>query len=143
MGRWYWIASVQTGKSFRITRQTNHKYTKYKKSRVYICKKRSCKCKGNRCQVCFSVSETETFTSTVTHTLYEINHSFNCNDKSLTYLLTGKTCLTHYVGRTTDCFRHRWNNYKSNDRKYVRSEVCLQEHLFEHFNSNGYKFHPL
>ena len=53
----------------------------------------SCKCKGNRCQVCLNVSETETFTSTVTHTLYKINHSFDCNDKCLIYLLTCKTCL--------------------------------------------------
>ena len=31
----------------------------------------SCKCKGNRCQVCLNVSETETFTSTVTHISYK------------------------------------------------------------------------
>ena len=30
----------------------------------------SCKCKGSRCQVCLNVSETETFTITVTHTSY-------------------------------------------------------------------------
>ena len=33
----------------------------------------SCKCKGNRCQVYLNISETETFTSTVTHTSYKIN----------------------------------------------------------------------
>ena len=93
----------------------------------------SCKWKGNRCQECLNISETETFTSTVTHTSYKINHSFDCNDKCLTYLLTSKTCLKQYVGSTTGCFRYRWNNYKCNDRKYARSEACLQEHLFEHF----------
>ena len=98
----------------------------------------SCKCKGNRCKVCLNVSETELFTSTVTHTLYKINHSFDCNDKCLIYLLTCKTCLKHYVGSTTDCFRYRWNNYKRNDRKHSRDEACLQEHLFEHFNSKGH-----
>ena len=98
----------------------------------------SCKCKGNRCQVCLNVSETETFTSTVTHTSYKINHSFDCNDKCLIYLLTCKTCLKQYVGSTTDCFRYRWNNYKCNDRKYARGEACFQEHLFEHFNSEGH-----
>ena len=38
-------------------------------------------------------------------------------------------------------FRHRWNNYKSNDRKFQRSEPCMQEHLFWHFSSpdhNGF-----
>ena len=101
----------------------------------------SCKCKGNRCQVCLNVSETETFTSTMIHTSYKINHSFDCNDKCLIYLLTCKICLKQYVGSTTDCFRYRWNNYKCNDRKYARGDACSQEHLFEHFNSeehNGF-----
>ena len=94
----------------------------------------SCKCKGNRCQVCLNVSETETFTRTVTHPSYKINHSFDCNDEYLIYLLGCKTCLKQYVGSTTDGFRYHWNNYKCNDRKYARAEACLEEHLFEHFN---------
>ena len=31
-----------------------------------------------------------------------------------------------------------WNNYKSNDRKFKRVERCMQEHLYEHFYSNGF-----
>ena len=27
------------------------------------------------------------------------------------------------------------NNYKSNDRKYLVGNPCMQEHIFEHFNS--------
>ena len=27
---------------------------------------------------------------------------------------------------------------KKFDRKYVKGELCLQEHLFEHFNSEGH-----
>ena len=77
----------------------------------------SSKCKGDRCQVHLNVFEMETFTSTVTHTSYKINHSFDCNDKCLICLLICKICLKHYVGSTTDCFRYRWNNYKCNDRK--------------------------
>ena len=42
------------------------------------------------------------------------------------------------MGSATDYFRYRWNNYKCNDRKYLRVEACLQEHLFEHFNSKGH-----
>ena len=44
---------------------------------------RYCKCKGSRCQVCLNVSETETFTSIVTHMSYKINHGLDCNDKCL------------------------------------------------------------
>ena len=29
----------------------------------------------------------------------------------------------------------RRNNYKSNDRNYLVGDPCMQEHIFEHFNS--------
>ena len=74
----------------------------------------------------------------MTHTSNKINHSFECNDKYLIYLLTCKTCLKQYVGSTTDCSRHRWDNYKCNGGKYARGEACLPEHLFEHFSSEGH-----
>ena len=35
-------------------------------------------------------------------------------------------------------FRFRWNNYKDNNRKYRRSETCMQKHLFRHFSSPGH-----
>ena len=31
----------------------------------------------------------------------------------------------------------RWNNYKSNDRKYLNRQLYFQEHIFEHFNIDG------
>ena len=43
----------------------------------------SYKYKGSRCQVCLNVSETETFTSAVTHMSYKINYNFDCNEKCL------------------------------------------------------------
>ena len=42
-----------------------------------------------------------------------------------------------YVGKTVDNFRLRWNNYKDNNRKYLRKESCIQQHLFDHFSSEG------
>ena len=39
----------------------------------------SCKCRGKRCTVCLNVNETSTFTSSVTHETYKINHKFDCN----------------------------------------------------------------
>ena len=65
----------------------------------------------------------------------QLTIAFDCNDKCLIYLLTRKTCIKQYVGSTTDCFRYCWINY---DKKYVKGEVCLREHLFEHFNSEGH-----
>ena len=95
----------------------------------------SFKCNGKRCQTCLNVKETDTFTSTTTGETYKINHQFNCNSKCLVYLLTCKVCLKQYVGQTVEDFRLRWNNYKSNDRKYQKLESCMEQHLFEHFNS--------
>ena len=96
------------------------------------------KCGKSRCEVCLNVEETDTFTSSVTGETFKINHKLNCDDKCLIYLLTCKCCGKQYVGETTDEFRLRWNNYKSNDRKFVQNQACMQEHLFKHFNSNGH-----
>ena len=87
---------------------------------------------------CLNVTETETFTGTSSSQTYKINHEFNCNENSLIYLLTSKICRKQYVGQAVDIFRSRWNNYKSNDRKYLVGEPCVQEHIFEHFNSEGH-----
>ena len=98
----------------------------------------SCKCYGKRCEVCDNVTETSTFTSTVTQNTYKINHQFNCSEKCLVYFLTCNKCFKQYVGQTVDEFRRRWNNYKSNDRKFQRLEPCMQEHLFSHFSMAGH-----
>ena len=88
------------------------------------------KCKGKRCEVCLNSRETSCFSSQVTNETYKIDH--------LVYLMTCKKCLKQYAGQTIDNFRYRCNNYKSNDRKFQRSEPCMQEHLFRHFSSPGH-----
>ena len=40
--------------------------------------------------------------------------------------------------KTTDTFRKRWNNYKNSARKFLKGEICLQQHLFEHFQRLGH-----
>ena len=92
----------------------------------------SFKCGGRHCQICLNVTETETFTGTSTNQTYKINHEFNCNKSSLIYLLTCKICRKQYVGQTVSIFCRRWNNYKSNNRKYLVGDPCMQEHIFEH-----------
>ena len=76
-----------------------------------------CKYKGNRCHACLNASEMETFTSAVTRTSYKINHSFDCDNKFLIYLMTCLTSLKQYVGSTINCFRCHWNNYTCDNRK--------------------------
>ena len=49
-----------------------------------------------------------------------------------------KTCSKQYAEETTDHFRLRWNNSKTNDRKFKRGEHCMQEHLYQHFYSDGH-----
>ena len=42
-----------------------------------------------------------------------------------------------YVGPNVDQFCSRWNNYKSNSRKYSRGDSCMQQHPFNHFCTSG------
>ena len=96
------------------------------------------KCGKSRCEVCLNIQGTDMFTSTTTSKSFKINHKFNCDDNCLIYLLTCKCYGKQYVGESTDEFRLRWNNYKNNDRENARNELCMQEHLFEHFKSEGH-----
>ena len=45
--------------------------------------------------------------------------------------------MLQYVGKTVDEFRLRWNKYKMNDRNFLKSQTCMQQHLFEHFTAEG------
>ena len=85
-------------------------------------------CQGygsSRCQVCKSIIITEEFTSFTTKKTYKINHSFDCKDKCLIYLLSCKSGGKQYVGNTTDYFRSRWNNYKSDVRKTESGDMKM------------------
>ena len=100
----------------------------WKKSRVL-------RCGSSRCHVCKSISITEEFTSFTTKKTYKINHSFDCNNKCLIYLLSCKSCSKQYVGNTTNHFRSRWNNYKSDVRKAESGDMenVKQRFLQSHF----------
>ena len=96
----------------------------------------SFKCNGKRCQVCINVTESNTFSSSVDKKEYVINHSFNCNDKCIIYLLTCNKCKMQYAGKTVDDFRLRWNNFKDNNRKYLRKESCMKQHFNTYLNTS-------
>ena len=53
------------------------------------------------------------------------------------YYIMYKICHKQYVGLTVDIFCSRWYFYKRNDGKYLVGELCLQEHIFEHFKREG------
>ena len=42
------------------------------------------------------------------------------------------------AGKTVDEFWLRWNNYKMNDGNFLKSETCMQQHLYEHFANEGH-----
>ena len=93
------------------------------------------RCGSSRCQVCKSINIIDKFTSFTTIKTCKINYSFDCNDKCLIYLLSCKSCGKQYVGNTTDHFRSRWNNYKSDVRKAESGnmENVKQKFLQSHF----------
>ena len=88
--------------------------------------------------LCDYVSDTDTFTSTVSGESFEINHHLNCDDRCMIYLLTCKQLQKQYTWETKDDFRYTWNNYKFNFRKFDRKQSCMQEHLYRYFSSPGH-----
>ena len=90
---------------------------------------------SKRCEVCKYVTETDSFTSSVTEETYKINHRLDCNYECLLYLFTCDKCKKNYTGENTDNFRGRWDNYKSENNSFTRGEKCMQEHLYKHFES--------
>ena len=80
----------------------------------------SYKCKSKRCQVYSNITEADSLTFSNDQTNFKINHRFDCNERCLIHLITYNRCLKQYVGQTVDNFRHRWNNYKDNAKKFER-----------------------
>ena len=43
--------------------------------------------------------------------------------------------MLQYVGKIVDECQLRWNNYKMNDRNFLKGQTCLQQYLLENFAS--------
>ena len=82
--------------SFRSARKQSRYLVRAK---IYSTKRTegSCRCGGKRCEVCINVNETSPLTSAVTGETYIINHSFDCNERCLVYLLTCNKCKMQWV----------------------------------------------
>ena len=98
----------------------------------------SFQCNKPRYEVCINVTETDTFTCTVTGESFKINNEFNCDDRCLIYLLTCNQRRKQYVGQTVDSFRFRRNNYKCNCYKQAKGESVKQRHLYDQFMLEGH-----
>ena len=96
------------------------------------------KCGKSRGKVSLNIEKIDTFISTTTNERFKPNHKLDCDGNCLIYLLTCKCCGRQYVGETTDEFRLRWDNYKSNDSNDAWNEARMQKHLFEHFKMEGH-----
>ena len=80
----------------------------------------SFRCGREGCEVCKYITETNTFSSSITGETHKTNHRLDCNDKCLVYLLICNKRKKQYIGQTTDNFRGKWYNDKS---KHFESEV--------------------
>ena len=81
------------------------------------------------------IKATNTFTSYITRKICKIIHSFDCNNKYLTYLFNCKTCGKQYTDKTTDHFRSSWNSYKCEARK---AESGNMESVKQQFSQSHY-----
>ena len=86
----------------------------------------SFRCGLEGCEVCKYITETNTFSSSITGETYKTNHRLDCNDKCLVYLLTCNKCKKQYTGQTTDNFRGRWNNYKSENKSFKEEKSAYK-----------------
>ena len=123
--------------SFRSTRKLSSYLVRVK---LYLLERTigSGQCKGEWCQTCHIVKETETFNSTEMGKTFEINHKLSCSNKYLVYLLTCIVCLKQYVRQTAKELRCRWYNYKNNGCNYHEFGTCMQQHLCEQFSEEGH-----
>ena len=135
------IVTSQSMVPFRSGRNLSSYLVRVK---LYLLKRRvdSCKCRCNRCQVGRKITETDMFICNSDQSSFKSNHSFDCIQKCLIYLLACNCCQRQYVGQTVDLFRKRRNNYKDNATKFERREHSVQKHLYEHFTLPGHSSFP-
>ena len=105
-------------------------------------------CEKRNCLVDKFLDTSGTFTNASGNRIFNIRKgSLHCNSKFVVYLLRCKVCSKQYVGSTITKFRERFNNYKSQFRKYVKRKQegdsnpgkdIAQAGLFEHFCSEDH-----
>ena len=105
-------------------------------------------CTRRNCLVNNFLDTSEHFTNAEGDRRYNLRKGhLHCNSKFVVYKIRCKTCNKQYVGSTITKFRERFNNYKSQFRKYSRlkesgcqnpGKDISQARFFEHFLSNDH-----
>ena len=106
------------------------------------------KCNRSNCLVDNFLDDNNSFTNADGDRVFNLRKGFlNCNSKFVVHKLKCRTCGLQYVGSTITKFRERFNNYKSQFRKYLERKEAghlrpgdgiSQAGLFEHFCLQGH-----
>ena len=70
---------------------------------------------------------------------FMVNYNFNFNNRCVVYLATSKKREKQHYCRTTNSFKHKWNNYKCISRKLDRGGNCMQEYFCRHLDIMVYQ----
>ena len=100
------------------------------------------KCNAKKCCVCPYMQNTKHFSSTSTGQKYYIPQHINCKSSWVIYLITCKKCQKQYIGKTTTTLYTRFNNTRSDIRKYntnKRKEIPIAAH----FNLSQHKMEDM
>ena len=92
----------------------------------------------DRCQVCKSMSENDSFYFHATRNEYKINFSFNCDSSGVVYLFDSVVCGVQCVGSTRTPFRLRFNNYKACYGRFRSGSLVPQMGFIRHFSEEGH-----
>ena len=98
-------------------------------------------CGKKRCLVGKNLSETKTFTNSDGSKHFSIRKGpLDCDTENVIYLLQCKTCNIQYVGSSKPAFRLRFNNYKAQNRKFVKfgQKDVNQLELHRHFSQEDH-----
>ena len=98
----------------------------------------SFRCARKLCEVCKYITETDTFTSSVTGETYKINHRLDCIDKYLVHLLTCNKCKNNTLVKLLTTFVADGIITSLKVKVFKRGEKCMQQHLYKHFESEGH-----
>ena len=96
------------------------------------------RCETSRCQVCQSMSDSDSFHSNITKKEYKINFSFNCDSSNVVYLFDCVVCGFQYMGSTSTPFRLMFNNYEACYRRFKSGSSVPQMDFFRHLSEEGH-----
>lgn len=100
-------------------------------------------CGKTKCKVGGNLLDTTTFSNTFKNPKapkFDIREGpLTCDTGNIVYLMQCKICNIPYIGSSKPAFRFRFNNYKSQNRKFMQTgSVTSQIEFHSHFNQPGH-----